>query len=280
MNKFDYFKAKTLDEVSTMLIENNGKAEILNGGTDLLVRLREKLIDPELVIDIKGIDELRGIKSDPQAGLTIGALTTMNELGEIDDIKNNYAFLADAIHTVGSVQIRNRATLIGNICNASPLADTATSLLVLDAKVNTYHAEKGEREISIHEFFTGPRTNILELGEIVVSITIPTVKGKGVYLKNARRAEVDLSTVAVAVFKDDKDQYKIALGSVAATPIRAFKAEEILNNGNLTDEIVVQAAKVARETATPITDIRASKDYRSEMVEVMTKRAIKKLLEA
>jgi carbon-monoxide dehydrogenase medium subunit len=280
MNKYDYIKAKTLDEVSKLLIEKNGKATILNGGTDLLVRLRENLIEPELVIDIKGIKELRGISFDDQVGLTIGALTTMNELGEIDEINKNYAFLADAAHTVGSVQIRNRATLVGNICNASPLADTATSLLVLNAKINTYHVEKGERTISIHEFFTGPRTNSLELGEIVVSITIPTVKGKGVYLKNARRAEVDLSTVAVAAFKDDKNQYKIALGSVAATPIRAFKAEEILNNGDVTDATVLQAAKVARETATPITDIRASKDYRSEMVEVMTKRAIKKLLEA
>src|SRR5699024_10022167 len=102
-------------------------------------------------------------------------------------------FLEVAAHTVGSMQIRNRATIVGNICNASPLADTATALLVLDASVNTYHAQKGERTISIHEFFTGPRKTSLEPGEIVVSITIPKTKGEGVYLKNARREEVDLS---------------------------------------------------------------------------------------
>ena len=115
----------------------------------------------------------------------------------------------------------------------------------------------------------GPRTNSLELGEIVVSVTIPPVKGKGIYYKNSRRAEVDLSTVAVATFRDSGGKFKIALGAVAATPIRTFKAEEILNSGEIDDDIIMQASKVARETATPITDIRASKEYRSEMVEVM-----------
>lgn len=143
MKKFEYLKAATLEEASLALIEGQGKAVILNGGTDVLVRIREKLIQPELVIDIKGISELKDIKYD-EKGLTIGALTTMNELGEIKEIQENYSFLSDAAHTVGSVQIRNRATLVGNICNASPLADTATSLLVLDATINTYHAQKGQ----------------------------------------------------------------------------------------------------------------------------------------
>ena len=279
MKKFEYLKAATLEEASLALIEGQGKAVILNGGTDVLVRIREKLIQPELVIDIKGISELKDIKYD-EKGLTIGALTTMNELGEIKEIQENYSFLSDAAHTVGSVQIRNRATLVGNICNASPLADTATSLLVLDATINTYHAQKGRRTISIHEFFTGPRTNSLELGEIVVSVTIPPVKGKGIYYKNSRRAEVDLSTVAVATFRDSEESSRLALGAAAATPIRTFKAEEILNSGEIDDDIIMQASKVARETATPITDIRASKEYRSEMVEVMVRRSIKKLLEA
>ncbi|MCR1897730.1 xanthine dehydrogenase family protein subunit M [Irregularibacter muris] len=280
MKSFNYVKATTLEEASNILIENGAKATILNGGTDLLVRLRENLIQPEAIVDIKGIPELKDTYYDENTGLTIGAMTTMNGLGEIKEIQENYAFLADAAHTVGSLQIRNRATLTGNICNASPLADTATSLLVLEAKVNTYHAKNGRRSIAIHEFFTGPRTNTLEMGEIVTSITIPPTKGKGIYIKNARREEVDLSTVGVAVFKEDNGQFRIALGAVAATPIRAYKAEEIISNQEVTEDRIEQAAKVARETATPITDIRASKEYRSEMVEVMTRRAIKKLIEA
>jgi CO/xanthine dehydrogenase FAD-binding subunit len=280
MKPFNYIQATSLEEASKALIDNKGKAMILNGGTDLLVRLRDDLIEPQTIVDIKRIKDLKEVSYDEIKGLTIGALTTMNELGDIDVIQENYSFLSEAAHTVGSLQIRNRATLAGNICNASPLADTATSLLTLDAKVNTYHAENGTRSISIHEFFTGPRTNSLEVGEIVTSITIPPTKGKGVYVKNARREEVDLSTVGVAVFKDDKHNFKIALGAVAATPIRAYKAEEIISNSNLTEEMITQAAQIAKETATPISDIRASKEYRSEMVEVMTKRAIEKILEA
>jgi CO/xanthine dehydrogenase FAD-binding subunit len=280
MKPFNYIQARSLEEASKALIDNKGKAMILNGGTDLLVRLRDDLIEPQTIVDIKRIKDLKEVSYDEIKGLTIGALTTMNELGDIDVIQENYSFLSEAAHTVGSLQIRNRATLAGNICNASPLADTATSLLTLDAKVNTYHAENGTRSISIHEFFTGPRTNSLEVGEIVTSITIPPTKGKGVYVKNARREEVDLSTVGVAVFKDDKNHFKIALGAVAATPIRAYKAEEIISDSNVTDEMILQAAQIARETATPISDIRASKEYRSEMVEVMTKRAIQKILEA
>jgi CO/xanthine dehydrogenase FAD-binding subunit len=280
MKPFNYIQARSLEEASKALIDNKGKAMILNGGTDLLVRLRDDLIEPQTIVDIKRIKDLKEVSYDEIKGLTIGALTTMNELGDIDVIQENYSFLSEAAHTVGSLQIRNRATLAGNICNASPLADTATSLLTLDAKVNTYHAENGTRSISIHEFFTGPRTNSLEVGEIVTSITIPPTKGKGVYVKNARREEVDLSTVGVAVFKDDKHNFKIALGAVAATPIRAYKAEEIISNSNLTEEMITQAAQIAKETATPISDIRASKEYRSEMVEVMTKRAIEKILEA
>ncbi|MBU4362737.1 xanthine dehydrogenase family protein subunit M, partial [bacterium] len=200
MKEFEYLKPDSIKEIISILSHFEEKAQILNGGTDLIVEMRDKIIQPEYLVDIKAIPQFNKITYDEQEGLEIGATVTLNEISDSKVVRAHYPILVEACKTVGSYQVRNRATLVGNICNASPAADTAPPLLVLEAKVNII-GPTGEKIVPINQFFTGVKKNILKKGEIVTSITIPPIKGKwvGVYLKQGRKKEVDLATVGVAV---------------------------------------------------------------------------------
>jgi len=175
---------------------------------------------------------------------------------------------------VGSYQVRNRATLVGNICNASPAADTAPALLVLGAKVNIIDPT-GEKIVPINQFFTGVKKNILKKGEIVTSVIVSSLRDEwtGVYLKQGRRKDVDLATVGVAVVCI-RDEIRIALGAVASTPVRAFKTEELLKGKIIDESLLEETAKSALAEVSPISDIRSSKEYREEIIKVLVRRAI------
>lgn len=279
MKKFEYFKPQSLEEAYELLVEYGDKAHILNGGTDLIVRMREGLVQPEVVVDIKGIEGLEEISYKEEDGLTIGACTTLNDLSSNPIVQEKFILLGQAAHTVGSLQVRNRATMVGNICNASPLADTATPLLALDAMV-IIHGKEGLREVSIHDFFVWVRETCLKHGEIVTGVRVPIFK-KVVfadYQKLSRRKEVDLSTVCASIVKID-GEYKIALGAVAPTPIRLRATEAYLRHKELEDEIIEEAQEIAMSEVSPITDIRASKEYRLEMVKVLVGRGLKDIRE-
>lgn len=276
MKDFNYYKPETLKEASELLVKNGQNARLLNGGTDVVVRLREKLEAPETIVDIKGIKELQKLSYDEKEGLFVGACVKLSDMAHNKDVIEKYTLLADAAETVGSGQVRNLATMVGNLCNASPLADTATPVLALDATVVIYGPE-GEREVSIHEFFKGVRRTCLNLGEIVTGIKIPVYSDmKGVFTKNSRRKEVDLSTVCTSVVKVN-DEIRIAMGAVAPTPIRAKKAEEYAKGKELTDEVIAEIAELAVSEAKPIDDVRASREYRLEMVRVMVRRSLEQL---
>ncbi|MBB6216893.1 carbon-monoxide dehydrogenase medium subunit [Anaerosolibacter carboniphilus] len=274
MKSFEYFKPRTLEEASALLIKYGDKASILNGGTDLIVRMHDGVSHPEVVIDIKGIAGLKKMEFNENEGLTIGACVTMNDMAQDAVLLEKYRILAEASHTVGSCQVRNRATLVGNITNASPLADTATPLLALDAFVKVF-GPGGEREISIHEFFVWVRKTCLQAGEIVIGVRLPNYEENvlGTYQKHARKDEVDLSTVCASVVKAD-GTVRIALGSVAPTPIRAKKTEEFLAGKALTEEIINQASEIVLSEISPIDDIRASKQYRQDIVKILVKRGL------
>jgi len=199
LKEFEYLKPDSIKETISILSQFGEKAQILNGGTDLIVEMRDKIIQPEYVVDIKAIPQLNRITYNKQDGLNIGATVTLNEISDSKVVQRNYPILAEACKTVGSYQVRNRATLVGNICNASPAADTAPPLLVLEAKVNII-GPIGEKIVPINEFFTDVKKNILKKGEIVTSVTVPPIKDEwtGVYLKQGRRKDVDLATVGVA----------------------------------------------------------------------------------
>lgn len=277
VKNFEYYKPKNLEEARALLLKYGEEASILNGGTDLIVRIHDGLSHPKAVIDIKGIEGLSEITYDEVDGLTIGACVTLNQMGEKPVLLEKFRVLAEAGHTVGSCQVRNRATMVGNIVNASPLADTATPLLALDAMVKVF-SEEGETEVSIHDFFIWVRKTCLRMGDIVTGIRIPNYGSiEGIYQKHTRRNEVDLATVCATVIKID-GEVRIALGSVAPTPIRARKAEAYLRGKVLTEEVMEEAVEMVLGEIAPIGDIRASKDYREEIVKVLIRRGLREFI--
>ncbi len=274
MKEFEYLKPDSIKETISILSQYGGKAQILNGGTDLIVGIRDKIIQPEYVVDIKAIPQLNKITYSEQNGLHIGATVTLNEVSDSKVVQRNYPILAEACKTVGSYQVRNRATLVGNICNASPAADTTPPLLVLEAKVNIVGPD-GEKTILLNQFFVGVKKNTLKKGEIVISVTVPPLQDKwtGVYLKQGRRKDIDLATVGVAVICI-RDEIRIALGAVAPTPVRTFKTEELLRGKTIDESLLEKTAKFVLTEVSPISDVRSSKEYREEIIKVLVKRAI------
>ncbi|MDO5563700.1 MAG: xanthine dehydrogenase family protein subunit M [Eubacteriales bacterium] len=277
MKEFEYLAPTTIKEVVDLLLKYKNKACILNGGTDVVIRLRERLISPEYIIDIKHIKELKGINLNiKEKYLFIGALSTMNEISANEYVKKYYPYYAEACHSVGSNQVRNRATSVGNIVNASPLADSATPLYALDATL-IIEGQNGRREVPIREFITFVRKTVLQEGEIVIGIKIPLYENtKGVFSKNARRREVDLSNVCATIVKIG-NEYKIAFGAVAPTPIRLTKTEEFLKNKEISDKTIEEAKELAIKEVSPIDDIRASKEYRLDIVKVIIDRSLREL---
>ena len=276
---FDYLRPQTVQELTELLDKYKGESKILAGGTDLLVLMRDKVLRPKYVIDIKGIEELHKISQD-NGYLRIGATVTLNELLKSDVVNERFKILCDAARAVADSIIRNRATLVGNICNASPAADTAPSLLVLGASVEVC-GPSGERIIPINEFFTGVKKTALADEEFVeaVRIPIPPTGTKGVYFKHGRTRGEDLSIVGVAVLSSDSGRkVRIALSSVFKTPLYIPEAEEIFKKSWNLDEKIEQAVKLIKEKIAPITDVRASAEYRTHMAEVLTRRALREIL--
>lgn len=273
MKPFAYFCPTSLKNALDLLKEYKGQGEILNGGTDLIVRLREGHSMPKAVIDIKGIQELKQIEVKGDT-LFVGACVLLNELGTHPFVKERVPFLSEAALSVGSKQVRNRATCVGNLCNASPLADTATPLLALNAQVHIY-GQEGVRTVPLSDFFVFVRKTILSETDIVTQISFEAPKdGKGVFTKIARRKEVDLSTVCGTVIKAE-DGYRISMGAVAPTPLRLKETETYLNEAKvLNEDVINKACKIGRGEVSPIGDIRASKNYREDMVEVILSRSL------
>lgn len=274
MENFRYLKPTTTSEALSLKKEYGSKARFLLGGTDLFIQMDKGFIIPEAVIDLKGIEDLKGIK-EKDGFVYIGAGVTWTELIESALIKRNYPSLWEAADIVASVGVRNTGTLAGNICNAVPSMEGGSPLLVYDALIIIKNSE-GEREIPVQEFFTGVKKTALTDDEMVFGIKLPVKSGKfgEVYVKMGRYEGEDLAQAGVAVLVDDKRNYSIALNAVAPTPVRAVKAEEFLKGKVMDDSLAEKAAELAMEDISPISDIRASKEYRLHMCRVMVKRAL------
>lgn len=290
MKEFNYFAPGSVEEALELMKEYEGKYVIFNGGTDVMIRLRERLINPEAVIDIKHIPGLKEITFSKKDGLYIGACVTCKEISESATVKENFPFYAQAASVLGSQLVRGRATSVGNIINASPLADTVTPLVACNAKLVVVSAE-GTREIPLAAFagesqderiakgtfFIFVRKTALKPGDLAIGIKVPYVEGqKAVFTKFDRRKEVDLSTVCTTVGKFN-DEYRIAVGSCAPTPIRLPKTEELLKGKKLTAELIQQAAELASTEVSPIDDVRASAEYRVSLVKVAVRRSLAEL---
>ena len=283
--KFDYFAPQTLQETFEQLEKHGKDAKLLAGGTDLIVSLRAREQRPKSLIDIKGVKELHELSFDEKRGLNVGAAVNLNELIHYDAVSKNYPLLKEAVSTIGDYEIRNRATLVGNICNGSPAADSAPALLVLDANVNIV-SQKGKRTVLVREFHTGVKKTVLASNEIVTSISVPTPpRGyKGGYLKGRRTVGEDLAVVGVGglVIPGSKGgkSVRLAYASVAPTPVRALEAEKVFESNKPLNDLLDQAMPIVRKTVSPISDVRGGKDYRMNLVEVLTRRLLRQLWEA
>ncbi|TPQ36059.1 MULTISPECIES: FAD binding domain-containing protein [Cupriavidus] len=289
MRAFEYFEPATLADASAMLHRAGGKATVLAGGTDLLVQIKESVRKPEQVINIKKIPGMDVLTFDPVNGLRIGALVTTRQLETCGFVQRHYAGLAKAVTDFASIQVRHRATVVGNVCRASPSADSIAPLVADRASVHLYGLS-GSREMRVEDFITDVGKTAIAPDEIVTRITVPAPRahtGK-VYLKHGRRVQMELATVGVAVSLTIEEgrctDANIVLAAVGPTPVRAEHAEALLRDRHLTDALILQAAHAATRDARPISDVRASEAYRRQMVSVLTRRALeeahKRALEA
>jgi len=276
---FEYFKPKTLNEALDFLAQFGSKAKILAGGTDLILRIKEGFETPDALIDVKGIKELNRIELVDNV-LFIGANITFSELIESEIIKDNFHLLWESSKTVASVGTRNRATITGNICSAVPSLDSGPALLVYNAEVLVKNS-KGERKISIHDWFIAPKKTAIKSDEMVIGLLIHKhgKKNGTCYMKLGRYTGEDLAQAGVGILVSEENEYRIAFCAVGPIPKRFTKIEALLNGKTLNGELIKEAQLLALSEISPITDIRATKEYRNHMIQVMIERGLKTSIE-
>ena len=308
MKKFEYLKPKTLEEALTLLTKYGDKAKLIAGGTDVIVMIKQKAMAPDVLISLRGIQGLDQIKFN--GSVSIGPMVTHRAIEKSEIIRKNFSALADATDYLGSVQIRNVATISGNICTAAPSADTATPLLVLGTQVKI-KSLKEERTVPVEDFFKGPGETALKPGELVRELLTPKLLPNtgSAYYKLQRRLALDLPILGVSVLlsldknkvtcsdmlctaspissilhKMEEDEIickdvRIALGVAAPIPMRAVKAEALLRGKKLSDELLEEVANTASQEAQPRDTIRGEAWYRKDMVRVLVKRMAMKSIE-
>lgn len=278
-----YFQPETVTEAMSLLVRYGEEAKILAGGTDLLVLMRSRSVVPKCVVDITGLPGLDYIKKEKTDTLKIGALATLRAVELSDLVKEEYPLLNEAVTRMANTQIRNMATVVGNICRASPSADTAPPLLALEASVEISGPDES-RIVPLESFFTGPGETILKPSEMVTEILVPKLRtNTGTAFLRATRVAADLAKVSAASVVMVEDGTckvaRIALGGVAPTPIRARNSEDLLMGNKLDDRVIEEAASLAVEESKPISDVRSTEEYRREICKVLVSRAIKTSLE-
>lgn len=277
--RFEYMEPKTITEACALFSQYNAKARIIAGGTDLVPKIKRREIVAELLIGLEGIPGLETTRDGGADGLRIGPLTTLSSIENSQTVREKFEVLYQAVHGMASTQVRNLGTVAGNLCNAAPSADTAPALMVLGATLKLI-SPQGERAVPVEKFFAGPSATILKRGEILVEIQIPETapNSAGVYIKHTVRRAMDLAIVGVAVAITLQDgicrSASIALGAVSPTPIRAVNAEALLKGKGREESVFKNAGKEAARECRPIDDVRSTAEYRREMVEVLTRRAL------
>ncbi len=279
--EIDYVKPATLEEASRFLVENAGEARAFLGGTDCIVRIRDGAWTPKYLVDVKGLDGTKGVSFEPGKGLTIGASVPMNKVAVHPDVQKHYPLLVEACNWVASYQLRSRATIVGNICNASPAGDTIGASMLYEGVLKVF-GSGGYRDEPLSTFFKGPGKTVLKPGDIAVSLFLPQPPEGlvGRYLKLGRNRLGDLAIVGVTALgypdasTNSGYRFKIALASVAPVPLRASKAEEVLASKPVDDGSIAEAAQAAMDSCSPIDDVRGSAKYRKQMVRNLSRNAL------
>jgi CO/xanthine dehydrogenase FAD-binding subunit len=275
--QFQYASPPTVNETIAFLHQNEGEAKIIAGGTDLYIKLNNRVFKTKYVVDLEGIPGLNLIKHDPQNGLTLGALATIRSLEKSTELQHYFPIISAAAGNLGSVAIRNVATVGGNLCNALPSAETAPALIGLAARLKIAGPD-GDRIVALEDFFTGSCQTVLKNDEILIEIQVPepAARTRGVYFKFSPRGTIDpaiAGLAAVITFEEDNltcKEARIVLGAVAPTPLRAKEAEDVLKGEKITEELVRRCSDLAARDARP----RTSPEFKKEIVKVLVKRAL------
>ncbi len=279
--EFEYIQPTSLVEASEFLANHSADARPFLGGTDVFVRMRDGFLTPKFLVDVKYLNGTNDLRFDPDTGLTIGAAVNMNRVIASPYVQEHYSLLAEACRSVASYQLRTRATIVGNICNASPAGDTIGACLALDGTLHI-HGVDGARQESLGSFFLGPGKTTLKTGDIVTAIhfPLPPKKCSGMYIKLGRNQLSDLSIVGVtALGHPDSNcrsgyRFRLALASVAPVPLVPVEAETYLANHSITPESLREAAGLSADACSPIDDVRGSARYRKQMVRNISAKAL------
>ena len=284
MKWIDYATPHSVREAVDVLSEAGGRARVMAGGTDLLVALRAGVYDIDLVVDGKNIPELNEITYDPTNGLTLGAAVPCYKIYGNKAVATAYPGLIDAASLIGGTQIQGRASLGGNLCNATPSADTIPPMIALNGTANIA-GPNGNRQVAIEDFCTGVRQNTLSSDEILVSLHFPApVANSGAnYIRFIPRNEMDIAVagagVSVVLDNGDIKEARVSLASVAPTPLFVQEAGDAIAGKPANDETVRIASGIARDAARPITDMRGTIEFRQHLCEVLTRRALNTAIE-
>ncbi|HEY6393953.1 MAG TPA: xanthine dehydrogenase family protein subunit M [Candidatus Binataceae bacterium] len=279
MHAINYEVPTSLKQAVSILKSHGEKARPFVGGTDLIIQLRAGVRRPDYLVDIKQIKELRQIKLDAKKGLRLGAAVPCIEIYENAEMHRRYPGLTEAAHLIGSLQIQNRASVGGNLCNGSPAADTTPALIALNA-VARIAGPKGERKVPVQDFVVSPGQTVLKPGELLIELLVPAPAkhSSDAYLRFIPRNEMDIAVVGVgAAVTLDGNRIKaarIGLGAVAATPLYAAAASEALAGKHLDDAALNEAARLASEASSPIDDMRGTAEFRRHITGVLTRRAL------
>ena len=276
---FDYYAPESIPEAVDLLSDLGQNAFVMAGGTDLLIRKKHGMITPDAVVALKKIKGLDRISVGPKKGLFIGATALLADVAAHPGVRKMYPGIADAAKNTANVQIRNMGTVVGNLCNASPSADNAPTLLALGATLSIA-GPHGERTMALEDFFLGPGLSALKPAEIVTAVTVPPPlpHSGAAYVHLSARGKVDCSAVCIGAHVEMQgrkvNNARLFVGACAPIPMRTPRAENVMIRKVFTEKLAEKAGETASEEALPITDVRASRDYRNSMVSVMTKRAL------
>lgn len=278
MRRFELALPESLDDCLRLLAQRGPETKLLAGGTDLLPQMKNSVVMPKRVIDLSGVARVKILECDA-TGLRIGAAVPARQVEQDPRVRNGYAAVAESAALLGSVQVRNLATVGGNICNAAPSADMAPPLVALEAQA-VIAGPKGERRVPLSDFFTGVRKTVVGPDELLVEIFVPAPgpHSGGCYIRHTPRRELDIAVVGVAsqvtMANGVCAKARISLAAVAPTPVRATAAEAALEGKPLTPELIERAADLAGQAAKPISDQRGSADFRRHLVRILTRRTL------
>jgi len=278
VRRFELALPENLDDCLRLLAQRGPETKLLAGGTDLLPQMKNSVLVPRRVIDLSGVARVKILECDAK-GLRIGAAVPARQVEQDPRVRKGYAAVAESAALLGSVQVRNLATVGGNICNAAPSADMAPPLVALEAQA-VIAGPKGERRVPLCDFFTGVRKTVVGPDELLVEIFVPAPgpHSGGCYIRHTPRRELDIAVVGVAsqvtIANGVCAKARISLAAVAPTPVRATAAEAALEGKPLTPELIERAADLAGQAAKPISDQRGSADFRRHLVRILTRRTL------